>query len=131
MDSRQEFLTEFLSALGAREIRNLCVTPASVSGTVVYDPSDPEEQQDFRWPVPENAAPSPAVVRLAGLIRRARLLHGDRLTPSRQELLARFNAGQDWVCPPDQFTAILEELLQVQVPMLDEGVESDYYFMHE
>lgn len=40
MDRRQEFLAEFLAALGAHEIRHLALTPDSVSGTVVYDPSD-------------------------------------------------------------------------------------------
>ena len=131
MDRRQEFLAQFLGALGAQEIRHLQVTPASISGTVVYDPSDTEEQQDFRWSIPPTAAPSPAVIRLAGLIRNAGLLDNDKLLLSRQDLLARFNAGQNPGYSPEQFTAVVEALLQIQVPMLDDGVESDYYFIHE
>ena len=131
MDRRQEFLAEFLGALGAREIRHLQVTPSSISGTVVYDPSDPDEQQDFRWSVGPNNAPSPAVIRLAGLIRSGGLLSIDKLRVSRQDLLGRFNAGQDPGYSPEQFTAVLEELLQIEVPMLDDGVESDCYFIHE
>ena len=131
MDRRQEFLAEFLGALGAREIRDLQVTPASISGTVVYDPSDPEEQQDFRWSIRPTDAPSPAVIRLTGLIRIDGLLSIDKLRVSRQDLLARFNAGQDPGYSPKQFTVVLEDLLQIQVPMLDDGVESDYYFIHE
>ncbi len=131
MDRRQEFLAEFLGALGAQEIRHLQVTPAAISGTVVYDPSYPEEQQDFRWSIPPTAAPSPAVIRLIGLIRNGGLLHSDKLLVSRQDLLARFNAGQDPGYSPEQFTVILEELLQIEVPMLDDGVESDHYFIHE
>ena len=131
MDSRQEFLTEFLGALGAREIRNLQVNPASISGTVVYDLSDPEQQQDFCWPIPPTAAPSPAAGRLVALIRKDGLLHSDKLLQSRQDLLARFNAGQDSSSSPEEFQVILEELLQIRIPMLDDGVESDYYFIHE
>ena len=131
MDRRQEFLAEFLGALGAHEIQHLQVTPAFISGTVVYDPSDPEEQQDFRWSIPPSAAPSPAATRLIGLIRKDGLLHSDKLLLSRQDLLARFNAGQDSGSSPEQFAVILEEILQIQVPMLDDGVESDYYFIHE
>ena len=70
MDRRQEFLAQFLGALGAHEIRHLQVTPESISGTVVYDPNDPEEQQDFRWSIRPTDAPSSAVIRLAGLIRK-------------------------------------------------------------
>jgi hypothetical protein len=131
MDKRQEFLAEFLGALGAREIRYLDVTSTSVSGTVVYAPGDPDEQQDFRWSVGPIDAPSSAVIQLAGLIRAGGLLGIDKLLVSRQELLARFNAGQNSGCTPEQFLAILEELLQIQVPMLDDGVETDYYFIHE
>ena len=131
MDRRQEFLAEFLGALGAREIRHLQVTPAFVCGTVVYDPNDPEEQQDFRWSIGPDDAPSHSVIRLAGLIRTDGLLSIDKLRASRQDLLARFNAGSDPNCSPEQFTAVLEELLQVRVAMLDDGVESDYYFIHE
>ena len=131
MDRRQEFLADFLGALGAQEIRHLQVTPAAISGTVVYHPSDPEETQDFRWSIPPIAAPSPAVIRLIGLIRSSGLLHSDKLVVPRQDILARFNAGRDSGYSTEQFTVILEELLQIQVPMLDDGVESDHYFIHE
>ena len=94
MDTRPHFLAEFLGALGAQEVRHLQVLPDYVSGTVVYDRSEMEEQQDFRWPVAANAAPSPAATRLVGLIRRDGLLRSDKLQVSRQELLARFNADQ-------------------------------------
>ena len=131
MDRRQEFLEQFLGALGAHEIRNLQVTPTSISGTVVYDPADPEEQQDFRWSARPEDAPSSATVRLASLIRAEDLLNIDKLRVSRQDLLERFNAGQDSDCSPEQFSAVLEELLQIEVPMLDNGSESDCYFIHE
>ena len=131
MDRRQKFLEQFLGALGAREIRNLQVAPTSISGTVVYDPTDTEEQQDFSWSVRPDNAPSLATIRLASLIRAGGLLSIDKLRVSRQDLLERFNAGQDPGYSPEQFTAVLEELLQIEVPMLDNGSESDCYFIHE
>ena len=131
MDSRQEFLEQFLGALGAREIRNVQATSTSISGTVVYDPADPEEQQEFRWSVGPNDSPSSAVIRLAALIRAGDLLSIDKFRVSRQDLLERFNADQDPGCSPEQFSAVLEELLQIEVPMLDNGSESDCYFIHE
>jgi hypothetical protein len=68
---------------------------------------------------------------LAGLIRSGGLLRIDKLRVSRQDLLGLFNAGQDPGYSTEQFTAVLEELLQIEVPMLDDGVESDCYFIHE
>jgi hypothetical protein len=50
---------------------------------------------------------------------------------SRQDLLDRFNIAQTTGLSLEQFSAALEELLQVQVQMLDDGVKSDYYFIHE
>ena len=131
MDRRHEFLDQFLGALGAQEIRYLLTTPDFIAGTVVYDPSDPQEQQAFRWSIRPDDAPSPAVIRLVGLIRSDGLLRSDKLLVSRHELLARFNVHQSSACSLEQFTTTLEELLQVQVPMLDDDVETDYYFIHE
>ena len=131
MDRRQEFLVEFLGALGAREIRHIHVTPVDVSGTAIYDSNDPSEQQAFRWSVGPADAPSLAVIRLAGLIRIEGLLSIDKLRVSRQDLLERFNAGQEPGYSAEQFASVLEQLLQIEVPMLDDGVESDCYFIHE
>jgi hypothetical protein len=131
MDTRPQFLAEFLGALGAQEIRHTHVPPDSVSGTVVYDSSEVEEQQDFRWSVASEAAPSLAATRLVALIHRAGFLRSGKLQVSRQELLAHFNADQRSIYSPHQFSVILDEVLQVKVTMLDRGVESDYYFIHE
>jgi hypothetical protein len=131
MDRRQEFLEEFLGALGAHVLTDLQVTPTEISGTVIYDPRDPEESQDFRWSVPPTAAPSPDVIHLIRLIRNKKLLISDKLLLSRQDLLARFIAERHSGYSNEQFAVILAELLQVKVPMLDHGVEGDYFFIHE
>jgi len=131
MDRRQAFLAEFFGALGVLEVRYLQVADTFVSGTAVYDPSDPEEHQDFRWFTSSSDAPSPEATQLMGLIRDGGLLHSDKLLVSRQDLWARLNATQNLGYSPEQFAAIIDELLQVRVSMLDDGVESDYYFIHE
>jgi len=64
---RKQFLTDFLGALGAKEILFSDIGPDTVTGTVVYDPSDPEEHQDFRWhaceaDVSSGSLDSPAVL---------------------------------------------------------------------
>ncbi len=46
---RKEFLTEFLSALGAIKILWHKELDDYISGTVIYELDDPEEMQDFCW----------------------------------------------------------------------------------
>jgi hypothetical protein len=58
MIKRKQFLTDFLGALGAKEILFSDIGPDTVTGTVVYDPSDPEERQDFRWHACEADVPA-------------------------------------------------------------------------
>ena len=50
------------------------------------------------------------------------MLRGDKLIALRDELLAKFNVGEEPACSREQFEAILDELLCVEVPMLDDGV---------
>ena len=44
---RKLFLEAFLGALGAKEILWTDFKPDKVYGTVIYDPDDEEERQDF------------------------------------------------------------------------------------
>jgi hypothetical protein len=131
MDTRSQFLAEFLGALGAKEIRHLKASPDFVSGTVVYDLADPEEQQDFCWSLDQSASPSPAATRLMAFIRREGLLHSDKLLVSRHDLLARFSAAQSSPASTEKLSLAFDEILKIRVPMLDDGVESDQYFIHE
>ena len=64
---RKKFLQEFLGALGAIEIRWQEETGGKIKGTVIYEPGDPEETQDFVWHVSESDAPNQNVLELAKL----------------------------------------------------------------
>lgn len=121
---------DFLGALGAKEIQNLRVTPTVITGTVVYDFATPAENQDFRWSI-NSDAPSVAANRLIRLIRTHNLLDIDQLRVSRYDLLSLFNKEFDQKLSPEEFTPVVEELLQIKIPMLDDGMESDHYFIHE
>jgi len=128
---RKEFLYEFLGALGAVEIHWLEESVDKISGTVIYEPNDPEEKQDFVWHKSEMEAPCRNVVNLAKLINKQGLLSIDQIQVTRAELQAKYNSAYDHKTTEEEFAHLLELLEAIEVPMVDEGRETDAYFIHE
>lgn len=128
---RKLFLIEFLGALGAKEIQWHKEASGSISGAVVYEIDDPEEVQEFIWHVHEADVPSEGVRKLAELLNEKRLLSIDQISVSRHELRSLYSKKQGRIVPESEFIAILETLESIEIPMVDEGKETDVYFIHE
>lgn len=128
---RKQFLIEFLGALGAKEIQWQKETDTSISGTVIYEVDDPDEVQEFIWYVQESDAPSEDVISLAELLNEKHLLSIDQIRVSRYELRNLYSKKLGRIVPENEFIAILEKLESIEVPMVDEGNETDVYFIHE
>jgi len=128
---RKVFLQEFLGALGAVEIQWHEETDDKISGTVIYEVNDPEEKQDFVWHKSEKDMPDQDVFNLVKLIHKDKLLSIDQIKVTRLELNSKFNKAYDCTKTEQEFSNILESLETIEVPMLDEGRETDAYFIHE
>lgn len=128
---RREFLTEFLGALGAENIEWHEETEIFISGRVIYDKNDPEEIQDFCWHKSEDQIPGTHVLELAKLLNKKKLLSIDQISVTREELRSKYNEMYGSNTTELKFIEILEELEKVEVPMVDEGKETDAYFIHE
>lgn len=128
---RKQFLKEFLSALGAKEIQWLNESDKSISGKVLYEIYDPEEVQEFIWNIREAEVPSEEVRKLAELLNEYNLLSIDQIRVSRFELRTLYSKQQGRVVSESEFITILETLKSIRVSMLDEGKETDFYFIHE
>ena len=128
---RKEFLTEFLSALGAESIEWNEESENYISGRVIYDKNDPEEIQDFSWHTNEINVPNSQVLKLVTLIRKNKLLSIDKVTVTREELRLQYNKMYGLNLTESEFIIILEELEAIEIPMVDEGKETDIYFIHE
>ncbi|WP_299589439.1 hypothetical protein [uncultured Microbulbifer sp.] len=128
---RKQFLIEFLGALGAKEIQWNKETDTSISGSVIYEINDPEEVQDFIWHVQESEVPSENVRSLAELLNEKCLLSIDQISVSRHELRSLYSKKLGRSVPEKEFITILEALESIEVPMVDEGNETDVYFIHE
>jgi len=128
---RREFLTEFLGALGAESIEWQEETDGFVSGRVIYDKNDPEETQEFCWHKGENEVPNENVLNLAKLIKRHKLLSIDKIIVKREELRSLYNSCFSSNLSTEDFSETIEQLEEIEVPMVDEGKETDAYFIHE
>jgi hypothetical protein len=113
-----------LGALGAVDLVWGGVYSDRIYGTVLYDTENREEQQAFVWHMTEQGVPSPEVVTLIQYITQNRLLDIDKLSRPLNEIAAKtVEAGKR--------EKAIHDLFAVEVKMLDAGVETDSYFMHE
>lgn len=122
--NRQIFLESFFSALGAFEILWHYQDENCIAGTVVYDPANSDERQDFIWHMEENKTPGEDVRILLDHLRDYQLLHMDKLKFPVAHLVI---PGMDAQSKLKAF----DELSKVQVSTVDDGEESGYYRIHE
>jgi len=135
---RKYFLIEFLGALGAIDIAWRRVSDNYIEGTVQYEPSigtphyEPEKDdyQDFCWHGMENDIPSEYACLLAELLNRKRLLHSDKINISVEKLRKSYNKEFSENLEEAKFEEVLREILEFRIPMMDDGEETDYYFIH-
>lgn len=128
---RTKFIDIFLSALGAERVEYHQITEHIVSGTAIYDSSDANENQDFVWHATETNVPSSEAILLLKLINDRSLLSIDKIAVSRSTLKDQYEAMLGKKYTVSQFDNIIEELLAVSVDMVDDGQETDKYFIHD
>ncbi|PCI35960.1 MAG: hypothetical protein COB60_01275 [Flavobacteriaceae bacterium] len=124
MNNRQTFLTSFLGALGAEKILWKENNERFIKGTVIYDIEDDKERQDFIWKITESKSPDNCTQALIDFIKNEKLLDIDKLTKSIDE-----------INPPNlsnnQKNISFDNLVNIRVRMIDDGEETDSYFIHE
>ena len=121
---RKLFLEAFLGALGAKEIVWTDVANDRVNGTVVYDPNDEEERQDFVWHMNEGNVPSEEVRKLLLFLFKNNLMDIDKIIKPINELNIDF-------IEKNKLETVWNELFDIEVRMIDDGEETDRYFIHD
>jgi hypothetical protein len=120
---RKLFLETFLRALGAVLISWGKVEQDKIYGTVVYDLTDPEDRQDFVWHRTEENVPSGDVRKLIQYLSDNHFIDSDRIT------IPLYEYHFDFIEPSKQ-KQVIDELFHIEVKMVDEGEETDTYFLH-
>jgi len=128
---RKEFLKEFLGALGAESIEWHKESDNLITGIVIYDSNDPEEKQEFCWHITEQEVPGNRVLELAKLLNQNSLLSIDQISVTREELREKYSEQLGSNVSEQEFSEILEKLEEIEVTMVDDGKETDVFFIHE
>ena len=124
MEKRKSFLKSFLGALGAREILWGDIKFDKIYGTVIYDLTNPEERQDFVWHITENNVPSEDVRKLLEYLSKNKLIDIDKIFIPIEKLNIDF-------IDKSKLENVWNELFNIQVRMIDDGEETDCYFIHD
>ena len=120
---RLNFLKSYLKLYGVEKIKLTNETADSISGIAIYDENDPEEKQEFIWHKSEKEIPSPELNILIEKIVAEKWHNGDKITKDIDEIeLAEFD---------NETKKRLEyQLFDVEIRMVDDGEETDSYFLH-
>jgi hypothetical protein len=121
---RQTFLKSFLGALGAVDIIWTDTQIDKIYGTVIYDLSDFDERQDFVWQMTEDNVPNENVKKLVDFLSTNNLIDIDKIIRPIEQLDINF-------IDKSELNNIWDELFEIEVKMLDDGQETDSYFLHD
>ena len=124
-NKRKIFLEAYLRIFGAQDIKWTEFENSKICGTVIYDENDPEEQQDFCWHMNEENVPSNKAIEFINILLKHNYMNGDKLIVSLDEVFKKTNE-KDF----EQFELVMDELFNVGVDMVDDGVESDCFYIH-
>ena len=123
-DKRQKFLEIFLKSLGVKTIHWTDRNESSVFGTAIYDLTGLNERQDFVWHMNENKMPADKVLNLLTYLTDNKLLDIDKIKVSVTDI-------EIPNCDQEEKEKLFDELFRVKVNMIDNGQETDYYYIHD
>lgn len=124
MNKRQLFLNSFLGALGAEKIEWKEVKSEYVKGTVIYDRNKHDETQDFIWRITEFQTPDKNTQTLIDYINKEKLLDIDKLKIHVDKITVPNLNSQE-------IKESFDSLFSITVNMVDNGIETDIYFIHD
>lgn len=120
---RLNFLKSYLKLYGVEKIELTNETVDSIGGIAIYDENDPEEKQEFIWHKSEKEIPSPELNILIEKIVAEKWHNGDKISEHIKDM-----EFEEFDNPIKE--KILTELFEVQIKMIDNGEETDFYFVH-
>ncbi len=120
---RLNLLKIYLKLYGVEKIELTNETTESISGIAIYDESDPEERQEFIWHKTENEISSSELNILIEKIVEEKWHNGDKIIKDIAEM--------EFVEFDNETKNRMEfELFEINVKMVDNGEETDSYFVH-
>jgi len=123
-DKRQKFLNTFLGLYGVDNIEITEFDKEKICGIAIY--LDDENTQEFCWHMTEDNVPSDDLIELIQIIKNNEFNITDKVIVSPDELFKKTK----WT-DRNKFDKTFDELFEVEVKMIDDGEETDSFFMHD
>lgn len=123
-DNRQKFLCSYLGLYGVDNIEITEFDKAKICGIAIY--LDDEDTQEFCWHMTEDNVPSDDLIELIQIIKNNEFNRTDKVIVSADELFEK----TEWT-DRNKFDKTFDELFEVEVKMIDDGEETDSFFMHD
>jgi hypothetical protein len=95
-----------------------------IYGIAIY--SDDEDIQQFCWHVTEQNLPSDDLIQIMNLIKDNNFIRIDKLIVTEDELFKK----SGWT-DSSKFNITYRKLFDIEVKMIDDGKETDSYFIHD
>ncbi len=122
---RQKFLEEFLKLYRVEKVEYTKVEDEKIIGIAIYDTNNSEEKQEFCWHMSEEKLPSESTLKLIQIINENGWCDIDKITVSKKELFQKLKWNNEKL-----FNEAFAELFDVEINMLDNGEETDSFFVH-
>jgi hypothetical protein len=117
------FLKSFLKLHGVVKIELNEQNENSIVGVAIYDENDSDERQEFIWHISENKVPPIELNIIIERIVSEKWHNGDKLTKDINEI--EFTEFDN-----ETKNRMEYELFEINVKMIDDGEETDSYFVH-
>ena len=121
-DLRHKILKEYLKLFDIVAIESLSKEIDRICGIAVFSDN---ETQEFCWHTTKEKAPENDVLKLIETIRINGLNEGDKLKVTEEELFILLGWSDR-----SRFQKSIDELFSIEIKMIDEGNETDSFFLH-
>ena len=123
---RKKFLELFLKIYDVAEIEISSSFEDKIYGTAKYQDHFVEDDfQEFCWHISEDMVPSENAIVLVKNIVAKNLHQGDKIIVSDEELFLKSE-----ITNRINFDHALNEIFNIEIKMIDDGEETDSYFIH-
>ena len=104
-------------------------TNAKLIGSVLWDDDlIDDEPQDYIWYIPSNNQHLYDTIELINFIMKYKLIEGDRITLSEDELKNKLVNENNW--NENKFVNALEYVIKLDIRMVDNGEETSSFYIH-
>ncbi len=123
-DKRQILLEQFLGLYGVNKVEITKVAIDKIYGIARY--LDDGEEQEFCWHLTEHNIASDDLIQLIRVIKDNKFNRTDKIIVTVDTIFEK----SGWA-DRTKFNSIYDKLFDIEVKIIDDGEETDSYFIHD